>query len=285
MNCESMSEDISDHRTTVDEHFPTPEEFGNQLQDAVAYLDNQQGSALSDPTEDNLAALRSRLSRKDFTEDNWKVELSPPLEVLLEPEGERDQTGIRDFANAEGYAQIGGLVSVENGEFAEYSFSLCILSQESEEDRSESEVDGEEVPCCWNETDSKWRVSRRLHFDVDTGRTDDEPKPAAHVQVGGKVSDTKVHSDYSDNEGYHYCDSPLDKPRVPYPPTDPVILLNMVIHQYPGIQSADQGSWRSIVVDSEELLWEPYHEFVRGVYTDPSRDPLPGRLSNDPAGD
>lgn len=42
---------------------------------------------------------------------------------------------------------------------------------------------------------------------------------------------------------------------------------------------------RLVVVDSEELLWEPYHEFVRGVYTDTSRRPLPGRLSNDPAGD
>lgn len=282
-----MADNTPGGRTTVDEQLPTPEQFGKRLERAVEYLDMQEGSVLSPASEQSLKIYRSKLSQEDFSDDEWDIEFSPPLEIPLEPPGDRDRTGTErpDFENAKGYAQISGLVSVENGEFTEYSFSLCILTQESEENRSESTVDSEEIPCCWSETDSKWRVARRLHFDIDTGRTDDERKPMAHVQVGGEVPDKTVHSDYSSNGGYHYCDSPLDKPRIPYPPTDPVILLNMVIRQYPSVQSADQESWRSVVVDSEELLWRPYHKFVRDAYTDSSRDPLPGRLSNNPAGD
>ncbi len=277
-----MSSDIPGDRTTVAECLPSPEEFGEQLQSAVNYLQGQEGSALSHQTEDSLSIHRSNLSRKEFSRDNWKVELSPPLEVPLEPADERDRTGIErtDFENAKGYAQIGGIVRVEDGQFVEYSFSLCILSQEAEENRSESKVDDEEIPCCWSETDRKWRVARRFHFDIDTGSSGDEGKPVSHMQVGGEVSDKEVYSDYSGNTDYHYCDSPLDKPRVPYPPTDPIILLNMVICQYPGVQSADQDSWEGVVVDSEELLREPYHEFVQSVYRESSRGPLAGHLFN-----
>ncbi|MEZ3145548.1 hypothetical protein [Halobaculum sp. MBLA0143] len=275
-----MSNDSSSQKTRIVDQVPDPSDFGTQLLDAVRYLSYQDNTALSYPSGKNpLEQQRALLDRIDF-EGDWQFELDPPWEVVLgEVDDSRDETGVQrpDFENARGYAQISGEVRVADGEFEQYSFSLCLLSQERTERRSASSTDDEACPCCWNGTDRRWRVARRLHFDIDVGKNDDEPKPMAHLQVGGETPRTSIN--YTEEE-YHYCDSPLDKPRIPFPPTDPVILLNMLIQQYPGISSADGESWRGKVRESEKVLRKDYDKFVGGVYSRESRDTLLSYLSN-----
>jgi hypothetical protein len=279
-----MSSDIPQQQATVADKIPDPSTFGKRLFDTVDYLSNQDNNALTYHEEHNpLEKHRSKLEDIDFDDDNWEFELTPPWEVVLgQVNDERDQTGMQrpDFENAKGYAQIAGEVNVVNGDFEQYSFSLCLLSQRETEGESTSDTDDETFPCCWADADRRWRVARRLHFDIDTGDNEDEQKPMAHLQVGGETPHTRIN--YT-GERYHYCDSSLDKPRIPYPPTDPVMLLHMLIRQYPGISSADSESWQDKVKLSENLLSRKYHGYVKGVYSRDSRDPLLSYLSNSTA--
>jgi hypothetical protein len=275
-----MSSDTPTSGDTIVDKIPKPGDFGERLLDAVTYLSNQDNSALSYSGEVSpVERQREELKQKNFDGD-WKFELDPPWEVTLgEVSDARNETqvGRPDFENARGYAQIAGEVKVSNGRFKQYSFSLCLLSQAETEGESTSDTEDETFPCCWTDSDYRWRVARRLHFDIDMGENDDEEKPVAHVQLGGEMPNMEINFT---GESFHYCDSSLDKPRIPYPPTDPVILLDMLVRQYPGISSADSKTWRNKVRRSEKLLREDYHGYVGGLYGRDSREPLGSHLSN-----
>lgn len=204
---------------------------------------------------------------KQGSPEEWVLDINPNW--VFEIGGEVFDAGeARDFSNNKGKAAIGGKISVEDESYQEYSLSLTLLSQE------ESDAPGREVnrylgaPCCWNDgdVDSTYRVARRYHFDIDIGDNDDEVKPISHLQNGGKFN-----SDHLVGTDPHYCSSALDKPRLPHPPMDPLLILNMIATQYTTLKKLVQGKWNREVRKAEEELWKPYHTRISGWYSQDSR--------------
>jgi len=267
----------------IKHQLPDPETFGERLLEVTEYLQGQSSTELPVFQTGVFAQHRNDLEDKDFSGD-WSFEFDPHWEVKLGNPEEADRMGIErpDFGDSDAFGVIGGNVNVEDGEFKQYSFSLSILVESGAELRSESDSNDAEDSCCWNgyedEPGRDWRLARRLHFDIDLGNDDNESKPITHLQIGGnsQIQGTP--------EGHpvHYCSSPLDKPRVPYPPMDPVLLLHMLITQYPTISSANQGTWYDQVTSSEELLWDDYHGWLANTDNrDGQNQPFANLLFND----
>ena len=247
----------------IKDQLPDPETFGERLLEVTEYLQGQSSTELPIFHTSVFAQHRSDLEEIDFSAD-WSFEFDPHWEVKLGNPEEADRMGIErpDFGDSDAFGVIGGNVNVEDGEFKQYSFSLSILVESGAELRGESDSDDTEDPCCWHGYDDEprcdWRLARRLHFDIDIGNNDNESKPITHLQIGGNSQIQSTPEGHS----VHRCSSPLDKPRVPYPPMDPVLLLHMLITQYPTISSANQGTWYDQVTSSEELLWDGYHSWL-----------------------
>lgn len=248
----------------IRDQMPDPQDLGERLLEVTKYLQDQESSDIPIFESGVFAQHRNDLEDKDFSED-WCFAFDPYWEVKLGNPEDADRMGIErpDFGDSEAFAVIGGNVNVVAGKFKQYSFSLSILVRSDAELRGESESIDAEDPCCWafesnNEEPCEWRLARRFHFDIDLGDNDDESKPISHLQIGGNPHIGKT----PEGEQVHYCSSPLDKPRVPYPPMDPVLLLHMLITQYPTISSANQGTWYDQVTSSEELLWDDYHGWL-----------------------
>lgn len=252
----------------IRDQMPDPEQFGRRLKGVVEYLDGQSSSDLPILRDGVLSQHYDRLNRIDFSSD-WYFSLSPQWEIKLGSEASHDPMGIErpDLGDSNAFATIGGEVNVENGEFEQYSFSVSLLVQPDTENRSDPDSDDADDPCCWKvpvceDEPCHWRLARRFHFDIDLGDNNHEPKPISHLQIGGK-------SQLGTNprgESLHYCSSPLDKPRIPYPPMDPTLLLHMLITQYPTISSADQETWHDHIISSERLLWDDYHGWLSNTH-------------------
>lgn len=248
----------------IRDQMPDPEQFGRRLKTVTEYLEGQSSSDLPILRDGVLSQHYSRLDDIDFSSD-WYFDLSPQWEIKLGSDSSQDPMGIErpDLGDSNAFAIIGGKVNIENGKFEQYSFSVSFLVEPKTEHRNDLDSDDAEDPCCWRvqideEDPCRWRLARRFHFDIDLGDNDDEAKPISHLQIGGK---SQLDSNPR-GEAIHYCSSPLDKPRIPYPPVDPTLLLHMLITQYPTISSADQETWHNQVTSSERLLWDDYHEWL-----------------------
>lgn len=268
----------------IEDQLPEPKEFGERLLKATEYLQRQKSAEIPVIQSGVFAQHRNDLEEIDFSDD-WSFEFDPHWEIRLGNPEKADKMGIKrpDFGDSEAFGVIGGNVIVEDGRFKQYSFSLSILVESDTELRTDSESDDAEDPCCWEHEGStgdsrQWRLARRLHFDIDFGDDDHESKPISHLQIGGNS-----HIEITpEGNPVHYCSSPLDKPRVPYPPMDPVLLLHMLITQYPTISSANQGTWYNQVICSEELLWDDYHCWLSNTdIRDDKNEPFANLLFND----
>ena len=199
---------------------------------------------------------KSYFQLKRQSENDWELDINPNWVVRISTP---DHIEGRDFATADGYAVIGGIIDVAEGSFVEYSLGLTLLARENSEVRG----GGVGSPCCWTyrEEDTEWRVAKRYHFDIDPGSDDSEDKPITHLQSGGNFDSAPLPSGLSQDQ-VHYCSSPLDKPRLPYPPMDPVLLFEMVSDQYGSPKYFESETWSPLVRESETKLWGKYYHRI-----------------------
>jgi hypothetical protein len=186
--------------------------------------------------------------------ENWELDISPNWQFKL--------TESRDFKNTDGRAVIGGNVTVSEGNYEQCSFNLSIL-QRGEPDRDPGER-GEinKRLCCIEDRSDRWNMVRRFHFDMDIGGSDDEAKPVCHLQTGGKMSGSS-----GIYEELHYCRTRLKKPRIPHPPMDLALILDMLFSQYSNLQPYRDTTWLGFVKRSEYMLWKHFFEGFSGRYT------------------
>lgn len=226
----------------------------------LEYLKDQPGVLAENKRQFNIQYQ----DLKSSDENDWKLDISPNWAI---PIGGSSTYGTRntqrDFAQ-KGFALIGGLIEVKDGSFKEYSLNLTLLAQHATEVRSDDGSILEGTPCCWNGiTEDDWRVAKRYHFDIDVD--DDgkhEPKPVTHLQSGGKFKEEHVPSHRS-NLIPHYCHTPVDKPRLPHPPMDPILIIHLLIRQYYSLRNIVQDSWPSRVKSSEQTMWKNYYSRVQ----------------------
>ncbi|WP_144427156.1 hypothetical protein [Halolamina pelagica] len=218
--------------------------------------------------EESVDSVRRQLERGD--EDNWALETDPYLVFDL-------RSG-RDFNHESGQARLGGIIEVCDGEYEMFSSSLILAIQHPTDDDGGSLPEGLDHCCIETGTEEKdeqydagynfYHILERFHWDIDTGDDADDRKPVCHFQSGGKVSGSAFNDSY---EKHHYCSNGLDKPRIPHPPMEPILVFNMLINQYESLESFNQAQWDGIVKEGETALWEPYYNSTHGmVSTDSS---------------
>lgn len=235
-----------------EELLPDHSDLYSRLVSELEFLKTQPGNfnRNSDRIEKCLSELRNG------ADDNWKLNIDPNWIIRIKvPEVVSRTDQSRDFAIEDGWAVIGGIINVKHGEFTEYSLNLAFLAESDTENR------GQDInaPCCWRaDHDDKWRVAKRYHFDIDPGNGSDESKPITHLQSRGKFDDGHLPGFLAD-QGVHYCATPLDKPRLAYPPMDPILLIQMVLDQYGCPQQLGTDHWPSEVMTSESKLWGRYY--------------------------
>lgn len=272
------------------ELIPDPEAVGRQLRSEIEYLTDQNHTIHDADHTGVLYTQLEQLEGIDFSSENWEFSLEPNWMVQLSESSENPIDERGDFAGTEAWAAIGGTVRVLDGEFDEYAFSLAILVQEDSERRGDDE--GVNCPCCWDdgsnwvdreeEVYNRWRVARRYHFDIDLGANDHEEKPISHLQIGGRFQDGQVNTITERNMDTHYCLSPLDKPRIPYPPMDPGLIYTMLLSQYTYPKKQVEEDWYSLCRRIEEELWDPYYEKLGAHYREGLiTSPFPFVVSND----
>ncbi|WP_455450017.1 hypothetical protein [Natrinema thermotolerans] len=243
-----------------DNLLPDPEELYDHLVSEFSYFRSLESGEFS-RNLDHVKMVHERLKKSD--PENWTLNLSPNW--VLDIGGKHaDTVQSRDFGENKGKAVIGGIIKVSDGSFEEYSLSLSFLAQKNTEARGREENEHIGAPCCWSRDDIEedWRIARRYHFDIDMGDNDDESKPVSHLQSGGKFQ--KEHLQWPDP---HYCQSPLDKPRLPHPPMDPILILHMLATQYESLRGIIQHQWENHVRAAEDKLWEPYHSTISDWYS------------------
>jgi len=200
-----------------------------------------------------IEAKCRQFKRRYDDEDNWTLNISPNWQFKIE-DG-------RDFASSEGMAVVGGRVQVRDGEYEIYSFNLSILQKGYGAPGGTAMTGVNQSLCCSYDFNETWTMVRRFHFDVDVGGPGEEPKPVCHLQTGGKMAnaDDIVHR-------LHYCRTELDKPRIPHPPMDLVLILDLILEQYGNLASYRDKNWHGLVLRSEEELWGPYFDHLGSRY-------------------
>lgn len=240
----------------VEDQIPDPDELYEHLKIAIQKLESN-SHQIPDADESISGALRTaKADLEQANEDSWELSFDPFLIFNLSSD--------RDYPNGNGQARLGTNIKVEGGEYKMFSSTLLLAIKEEEGEEPPVELD---YCCVDNATrEEPWKtlfhVLEQVHWDFDTGRESDEPKPACHFQVGGKIPDAAFNSDY---EEYHYCSNGLDKPRIPHPPMGPILILNMLVDQYESLESFDQHEWRGMVRKGENTLWSPYYNTTHGM--------------------
>lgn len=239
----------------VGEQIPAPDELYNHLKPAIQKLEAN-SHQIPDADDSIAGALRSaKTDLEEASVDSWELSFDPFLIF--------DLSSSRDYPNGNGQARLGTHIKVKDGEYEMFSSTLLLaIKQEGHDPPTELDY------CCIDRAtrDESWKtlyhVLEQIHWDFDTGRESDELKPACHFQIGGKIPDEAFDSDY---EEYHYCSNGLDKPRIPHPPMDPILILNMLVDQYESLESFNQYEWTGMVKQGEETLWNPYFNATYGM--------------------
>lgn len=241
---------------------PDPTDLRELLVAELEYLKDQPGILAENKDLFNNQYRDLKSSKKH----NWKLNIDPNWVIQIggSPTDGSESTS-RDF-DKEGFALIGGLIEVEDGSFKEYALNLTLLAQRATEVRSGDGSVYTGTPCCWKELKSDdWRVAKRYHFDIDVDDVDSDDKhvsrPVTHLQSGGEFKEKYLPS----RRAYlspHYCSTSLDKPRLPHPPMDPVLLIQLLIQQYHSLRKLVQDSWASQVKSSERTLWKNYYSRI-----------------------
>ncbi|SMO70091.1 hypothetical protein SAMN06264867_106228 [Halorubrum cibi] len=239
-----------------DELLPDPDELYEHLVDQLSFLQNRGGKISRNKR--NFRKTLSTLEEED--PEDWTLDINPNWIVQIEtPDYLSRNDSKRDFAIQDGLAVVGGIIKAEENQFKEYSLHLTLIAHRN------SEVRGHHAgaPCCWNHGSDEWkfRVAKRYHFDIDVGDDDTEDKPIAHLQSGGNFKKENLPKEI-DSDAIHYCSTPLDKPRLPHPPMDPILVLQLVADQYECPSDIRSEYWESQIFEAESMLWERYYSRI-----------------------
>jgi len=197
--------------------------------------------------------LKSQFSdfKKQSDENNWVLDISPQWEIPILDN--RSGFSKNEHGQPNAHALIGGIVRVVDGCLSEYSFTLCLVLEDNLRGGVTASRHCNIPSCCLGGRGDMRRIVRKFHFDINTG--DQCDRPTFHFQYGGEFKEKTFY------ELLHYClDHGIEKPRLPYPPFDFVLILDLLIEQFDNLKSLDGTDWRSLVKDSQEIL-------LRGYYT------------------
>ena len=173
----------------------------------------------------------------------WSVGISQAWKI---PVIENNLCGVQ----GESLLIITGHINTQDGKLQDQSISVSLVLNPN---KNQKEVNGydsgklvKNVPV----------VVRRFHFDYDLGIEEDD-RPRSHIQYGGKFEKERIGID----ELKYSLFSSLQTPRIPCPPYDLVLVVDLFLHQYktPLDQIKAEPEWKKLVKESEELWTKGYY--------------------------
>lgn len=176
---------------------------------------------------------------------NIEVNISPGWEFELNNNKFCGPVGVTKLV-------FGGYLVITNGVLARQSFVISITFEPAQDVCEQLS----EKHSCHPIQKGEREVVRRFHFDLDF--TLQEPdRPISHLQYGGKFQEKYL----TDPKNMKYrLFHTIDHPRLPIPPYDPVLLLDMFISQFStrlGGGLRDR-KWGNLVKESEKLFLKDY---------------------------
>lgn len=178
---------------------------------------------------------------KDLTDDqNWALDIGP----WWIPISREDD----NFRTRGATAILGGRIKVVDSKLDTLSFSVGILLNPPRQT--------DELTCCDHRHRSGYRMARLFRFEVEEGSVETS-KPYSHMHYGGRQIPVLCH---------HCLEDWIEKPRLPFPPLDFVLLLELLARQFElGIAKKlfKEPFWSSCIRKSEEMFLGRYY---RGIY-------------------
>jgi hypothetical protein len=213
-----------------------------------------------DPTINTCAGMADSSSRaygklKACTDDTWSFRIDPPWIIPI-----RGKKGY--FENEKAALVVGGEITATNSVFSKYNFFMSIIrSHNNSDDRMYDS-------CCEEQKKGDNRIVRRFHIDTGEGK-ELTLEPKSHVQFGGLCHEKQAIENYY-GKPLHYClDNKLDIPRMPYPPFDIILLLDLVLRQFEtAIEKGfvEKAEWRKFVKGSEDFRLREYYYQIKSYY-------------------
>ncbi len=186
----------------------------------------------------------------------WSFTINPPWIIPI-----RGSEGY--FSANEAYLVIGGEFTVKDFVIVTENYYLTIIRKYNTKELYDS--------CCEENNNKKNRIVRRFHFDKCEGASE-KHEANNHVHFGGTIEDLESFSHYVGGEGIHYClDNHLDPPRLPYPPLDFVLIVDLFLHQFQTPISKNflnTNEWIEIVKKSEDFQLRQYYDAIIKYYND-----------------
>lgn len=171
-------------------------------------------------------------------ETSWSMSITPAWDIGIEND--------LNFGRRKGQLLIGGRIEVKDSKLAFYSFSVSIVENS--------------------------RIIRRFHFDVDTGAKAEEERPKCHMQYAGDAQNEIEHAAVT-----YDLDHWLIKPRLPFPPIDIVLLLDLMLRQMGtaiGRKLVEEPFWKSLVRESERFTIRDYYSQIDRYFGSSSKSTL-----------
>lgn len=176
----------------------------------------------------------------------WNVNLTPAWEIPVDPIGGKTICG----CPGEVKLVIMGAVNLRDDLEIEQSISVSILFT------PDKDHDEENGYSCGPLSADQSVIIRHFHFDYDTTLKDND-RPRSHLQYGGHDP-----SKYLKGAHQYRLFKSLELPRIPLPPLDPVLTLDLFLSQFntPISNILEDKTWVNLVKTSEKLWLKGYYK-------------------------
>lgn len=216
--------------------------YKNHLEIFFHYLCTNGDIEAGCPTIRNKASSVLQRIKQQHDGDNWSLKVGP----WILPINENDDI----FNVRKACLLIYGLIEARDSELDKSSFSVGIVLNPPREDN--------EMTCCDKLNKDQYRVARLFRFEFEEGNIETS-KPASHMHYGGKLPSYL-------SLPYHNClEDWIEKPRIPIPPLDFVLLFEIFLRQFNlGIKKKlfKESFWRKCIRKSERMLLTKYYTNV-----------------------
>lgn len=216
---------------------PAPAKRLKHLKNTIIYLKNSPTIAQLSEVSRLLNSFSENLEH--LPHGQWEKKL-PKLEIPIDASYLKHHNPV---------LVVGGIIKGNDSDITFSSLSLCIIFATDSTYRASTSDS-----CCLINQRKLKRIVRRFHFDF---QPESKGHPISHLQYGGNIP-----PEYSE---YHYCIEDLDNPRFHYPPIDIVLLLDMIMKEFPTLlnQLSFEDYWRGLVFESQELWWKSYSDNLK----------------------
>jgi len=154
---------------------------------------------------------------------------------------------------------IKGMLTSENiVEFEEYSIEVNFWSNKPEycyREGLDSEKIGEMVKFGLESGEKFKRIVLRFHFDMKDKRSN-SPEPLFHFHVGGESIDRSC---------YMWMPDKLREPRIPYPPMDPFLVIDLILRNFclrSSHKVIETPTWKEEIQRCHDIFQRCYDHFL-----------------------